>query len=193
MTTTNPTCQGCGGHCCSFFLIPVADTDPDNLRWLIGHEGVSLDTSETDKDNVFLRMENRCSSLGSDGLCKDYENRPSVCKDYDPELEKCPDTPELRHLNPPISKWVDAERYLNQLQGRSTPMNISITANGYETKSSKANSGLNKAQRKGGKKGDNKAAMPLRSKLKTLREEKAKLQEQINKLQGKLEQMGFAS
>ena len=36
----------------------------------------------------------RCTHLGPDNLCRDYENRPAVCREYRPD-EICQDLQEM--------------------------------------------------------------------------------------------------
>jgi hypothetical protein len=92
-------CGGCIALCCRYFAIEVdAPTEPkdfDDLKWYLLHDKVEL---FTEGRSWYVQVFNRCTNLGTDNRCMDYENRPSICREY--ENDWC-DRDELDDRNDP--------------------------------------------------------------------------------------------
>ncbi len=76
-------CSHCAAKCCCYFALPI-DTPEDwddfeFIRWYLLHERATVFIEE---DSWYLLVHNRCSRLGDDNLCTDYETRPEICRDY---------------------------------------------------------------------------------------------------------------
>jgi Fe-S-cluster containining protein len=94
-------CGGCIALCCRYFAIEVdAPTEPkdfDDLRWYMLHDKVEL---FTEGRSWYVQVFNKCTNLGPDNQCMDYENRPGICREY--ENDFC-DRDELDGKNDPDS------------------------------------------------------------------------------------------
>ena len=76
--------KDCRGRCCRYITIPV-DTptchdDWDEIRWWLGHEGVTI---SRDEDGGMLQVETRCKNLRGDNACAIYPHHMETCKEYD--------------------------------------------------------------------------------------------------------------
>ena len=75
-------CNGCLGKatCCTYVRLPLArELNPDEIRWLQLHPGLSVEGSS-------VRIDVTCSAL-ADGKCTLFgtDERPDMCAKY-PEL-----------------------------------------------------------------------------------------------------------
>jgi len=72
------TCSKCG-KCCKVlaFTVPHMHYSDDELRYF-KLRGVVFE--RINRNNDYMIVPCRCSLLGDDNLCKDYENRPDVCR-----------------------------------------------------------------------------------------------------------------
>ncbi len=79
-------CGACIGLCCRYFALeidtPDEPSDFENLRWYMLHERVQI---FVDDDDWYLQIYSKCTMLGDDHKCMDYENRPQICRDYTDE------------------------------------------------------------------------------------------------------------
>ena len=77
-------CGTCIALCCRYFALevdaPQHPKDFDDLRWYLLHDRTQI---FTEGRSWFVQIFNKCSWLGDDGRCKDYEHRPSICREYD--------------------------------------------------------------------------------------------------------------
>ncbi|MHC5211220.1 MAG: YkgJ family cysteine cluster protein [Planctomycetota bacterium] len=77
-------CGGCIALCCRYFAIEVdAPTEPkdfDDLKWYILHDKVEL---FTEGRSWYVQVFNKCTNLGLNNECLDYENRPGICREYE--------------------------------------------------------------------------------------------------------------
>jgi len=77
--------QQCQARCCQYIIVkipaPRTQTDQEEIRWWVAHQGVSVHISQR---KWYLQVFTRCSFLTPNNLCGAYENRPEVCRDYDP-------------------------------------------------------------------------------------------------------------
>jgi hypothetical protein len=74
----------CGARCCRYLTVsvptPVAESDWDEVRWWLAHEGVWV---TKDQDGWLLTVEMRCRHLQGDGACGIYAARMSLCAEHD--------------------------------------------------------------------------------------------------------------
>jgi hypothetical protein len=77
-------CGGCIALCCRYFAIEVdAPTEPkdfDDLKWYLLHDKVEL---FTEGRSWYVQVFNKCTNLGVNNECTDYENRPGICREYE--------------------------------------------------------------------------------------------------------------
>jgi hypothetical protein len=77
-------CGGCIALCCRYFAIEVdAPTEPkdfDDLKWYLLHDKVEL---FTEGRSWYVQVFNKCTNLGENNQCMDYENRPGICREYE--------------------------------------------------------------------------------------------------------------
>ena len=94
-------CGGCIALCCRYFAIEVeAPTEPkdfDDLKWYMLHDKVEL---FTEGRSWYVQVFNKCTNLGVNNECTDYENRPGICREY--ENDFC-DRDEVEGKNEPDS------------------------------------------------------------------------------------------
>lgn len=78
-------CDSCGGECCKFVSIPLADVPgllPDLDRPWLEARGTLY------ADGVW-RIASRCRHLTDAGRCAIYATRPDSCRDYDVDGPSC--------------------------------------------------------------------------------------------------------
>jgi len=76
-------CHGCD-DCCRYIAVeidrPTAKSDYQNIIWFLLHKNVRV---YIDWENDWLlEFVTPCKELDSQGLCKNYANRPGMCRDY---------------------------------------------------------------------------------------------------------------
>jgi Fe-S-cluster containining protein len=71
-------CSRCG-KCCKYlvFIVPYTRHTDDELRYY-KLRGVMFERINRNTDRMIVPC--RCSLLGEDNLCMDFENRPDVCR-----------------------------------------------------------------------------------------------------------------
>jgi Fe-S-cluster containining protein len=76
-------CNHCGAKCCKYFALPIEEPDDwadfEFMRWYLLHQRATVFVED---DSWYLLVHNRCSRLGEDDRCTDYETRPDICRDY---------------------------------------------------------------------------------------------------------------
>lgn len=80
----------CGGHCCRGFFLPMSpiEIDFDLKRLALGKANKWKEIDKIGKIVIYKGFYNRgnrydCRNLDlKTGLCKDYENRPTMCREY---------------------------------------------------------------------------------------------------------------
>lgn len=76
-------CNYCGAKCCKYFALPIEKpddwTDFEFMRWFLLHERATVFVEDGD---WYLLVHNRCTRLGDDNRCMEYETRPDICRDY---------------------------------------------------------------------------------------------------------------
>ena len=69
--------------CCRYVAMPLdTPTDKrtfDEARWFLMHEGVTVFVTA---GQWYVSFASSCKQLGEDGLCRQYETRPTVCREY---------------------------------------------------------------------------------------------------------------
>jgi Fe-S-cluster containining protein len=73
------TCKKCG-ECCKWVGISTSLPKALDLTWINLHGGY------VKNGVVFLPL--RCTALGDDNECTQYESRPKICRDEPSELTK---------------------------------------------------------------------------------------------------------
>jgi len=71
-------CKKCG-NCCKYltFLIPYIKYSEDEIKYY-NLRGVTFERATRTINRMIVPC--RCSLLGADNLCMDFENRPDVCR-----------------------------------------------------------------------------------------------------------------
>lgn len=77
-------CSKCGECCTVIDFVAGKEVSYDEARFYELH-GIRL---HTEGGQLLLEVPLRCSLLGEDNLCKDYENRPKICRNYQCEKMK---------------------------------------------------------------------------------------------------------
>ena len=76
-------CNYCGAKCCKYFALPIEVPDDwsdfEFMRWYLLHERATVFVED---DSWYLLVHNRCTRLGEDNRCTEYETRPDICRDY---------------------------------------------------------------------------------------------------------------
>ncbi|MFC1452731.1 YkgJ family cysteine cluster protein [Verrucomicrobiota bacterium] len=119
MTDGSPTtaaCVECGAKCCRYVALQIDDPtckrDYDNIRWYLMHKGVFVFVDH--EGDWYIEFETDCSRLGSDGLCRRYEERPRICREHGGGARlPCESAAEAEPHKVRFSEAVEFERYLD--------------------------------------------------------------------------------
>ncbi|MGC9309499.1 MAG: YkgJ family cysteine cluster protein [Candidatus Nanoarchaeia archaeon] len=83
----NP-CDGCS-KCCEYVALEIDEPDLDKkedideIRWYLLHKDVEVFVDNDDSWNI--QFNTPCEKLTEEGLCSDYENRPTICRKHSPK------------------------------------------------------------------------------------------------------------
>lgn len=76
-------CEHCTGVCCKYIALPIeepeSDSDFEDVRWYLLHEGVSIFIEDGD---WYINVTTTCRHLQPDNRCGIYETRPKICRTY---------------------------------------------------------------------------------------------------------------
>lgn len=116
-TALTGQCLRCGGRCCQYIALewerPSCKRDYDYIRWFLLHEHVHVFVDHAGKWHV--EFQTPCQSLGSDGRCATYAERPALCREHGEKAdESCEFLGEDSPYRVRFSTVREFERYLDK-------------------------------------------------------------------------------